>query len=230
MLSVKQDGEKTHTLTVTELASHSHSYRTVHTSNFSTPVGTLPQGNSNGVDRWNDYVPVGDSNSAIGNTGGDQAHNNLQPYVVTNFIIKAKQISMTAAKVIDNLNSTSSLDALSANQGKVLNENKLNFGYSTKVSDASIPVNKLRFTVLEVSGVGSFYVSLKNYYTSIDGKIITSFVIGQANTQNNVNVTSIVPAINRRDYFNYISELQVFSNAESATTFVHIGVFYIPND
>lgn len=230
MLSVKQDGEKTHTLTVTELASHSHSYRTVHTSNFLTPVGTLPQGNSNGVDRWNDYVPVGDSNSAIGNTGGDQAHNNLQPYVVTNFIIKAKQISMTAAKVIDNLNSTSSLDALSANQGKILNENKLNFGYSAKVNDTSIPVSKLRFTVLEVSGVGDFNIKLNKYYTLIDGQIITSFIIGQANTQNNINVTSIVPAINQTNYYNYLSELQVFSDAKTATTFVHIGVFYIPND
>lgn len=42
--------------------------------------------------------------------------------------------------------------------------------------------------------------------------------------------TSIVPAINQTNYYNYLSELQVFSDAKTATTFVHIGVFYIPND
>lgn len=154
----------------------------------------------------------------------------MPPNVVTNFIIKAEQVSMTAAKVIDNLNSTSSLDALSANQGKHLNETKLNFGYSAKVSNTSIPANKLRFTVLEVSGVGDFNIGLNEYYASIDGQVITSFVIGQANTQNNINVTSIVPTINQANYYNCLSGLQVFSNAKSATTFVHIGVFYIPND
>lgn len=219
MLSVKQDGEKTHTLTIDEMPNHVHNLRTSNqTGNHSD--GFIHNGS---YELSNEVMSTKD-------TGGDQAHNNLQPYVVTNFIIKAKQISMTAAKVIDNLNSTSSLDALSANQGKILNENKLNFGYSAKVNDTSIPVSKLRFTVLEVSGVGDFNIKLNEYYTLIDGQIITSFIIGQANTQNNINVTSIVPAINQTNYYNYLSELQVFSDAKTATTFVHIGVFYIPND
>lgn len=217
----KTGGEETHTLTVNEMPAHNHLSR-------AAAPGTASGFGDGLVGLTNSYSQ--DPNFSTANSGGGEAHNNMQPYIVLNYIIKAETSSYTLSKVVDNLNSSSNTDSLSANQGKVLNENKLNFGYSTKVSDASIPVNKLRFTVLEVSGVGSFYVSLKNYYTSIDGQIITSFVIGQANTQNNVNVTSIVPAINQRDYFNYISELQVFSKAESATTFVHIGVFYIPND
>mgnify|MGYP002706597395 CR=1 FL=1 len=52
--------------------------------------------------------------------GGGQAHNNLQPYIVSNYIIKAKQTQAVAATVIDNLTSESSTDALSANQGRVL--------------------------------------------------------------------------------------------------------------
>lgn len=54
--------------------------------------------------------------------GGNQPHNIKQPYVVCNFIIKAKQSSGLVATVVDNLNSTSETDALSAKQGKVLKE------------------------------------------------------------------------------------------------------------
>lgn len=44
------------------------------------------------------------------------------------YIIKVKQSSGVVATVVDNLNSTSQIDALSANQGKILNEK---FNYST---------------------------------------------------------------------------------------------------
>lgn len=52
--------------------------------------------------------------------GGGQAHNNLQPYIVSNYIIKAKQTQAVVATVVDNLTSESSTDALSANQGRIL--------------------------------------------------------------------------------------------------------------
>lgn len=58
--------------------------------------------------------------TTTGNVGGGQAHNILQPYIVTNYIIKAFQSAGTVATVVDNLNSTSTTDALSANQGNVL--------------------------------------------------------------------------------------------------------------
>ena len=46
----------------------------------------------------------------------------LQPYTTFNFIIKAKQSSGLVANIVDNLNSTSTTDALSSNQGRVLKE------------------------------------------------------------------------------------------------------------
>lgn len=55
------------------------------------------------------------------NTGG-QAHNNLQPYETDVWIIKARQSSGVVATVVDNLTSTSSVNALSAKQGKVLDD------------------------------------------------------------------------------------------------------------
>lgn len=66
-------GAKTHTLTTTEMPSHSHS--------FSTAVGVMANKNFTGTG----FNPITNDSSSvsIGNTGGGAAHNNLQPYIVT---------------------------------------------------------------------------------------------------------------------------------------------------
>lgn len=57
----------------------------------------------------------------------------MQPYITTYFIIKAKQNAGLVATVLDNLESDSTTDALSAKQGKVLNEKINNINtYSTE--------------------------------------------------------------------------------------------------
>lgn len=148
--------------------------------------------------------------------------------------MKIRKIAQTpglVATVVDNLTNSSNVDALSANQGKILNENKLNFEYSKKTGDISILVNKMRFTVLEGAAMGSnVEIDFSSMYSSLNGTVVTSFVIGQVNTQSNVNVTSLVPTINQGIYWNYVARVRVFSNAPSATTLVHVGVFYIPNE
>lgn len=60
-------GEKTHTLTIQEMPEHNHTARS-HTGT-GTGDGMLLNGNS--------YVV--DENFKTGNTGGSQAHNNIQP-------------------------------------------------------------------------------------------------------------------------------------------------------
>ncbi len=61
-------GFKTHTLTVAELAAHTHSEVTVGWSSGVTATGGPEAGN------------FGSVGTATGSTGGGTAHNNLQPY------------------------------------------------------------------------------------------------------------------------------------------------------
>lgn len=97
----KTGGAKTHTLSATEMPSHTH---TGTTSTDGSHVHSLSGKNNLGADtgsRGVQWAPELDTSSAgvnaagshnhsftTASAGGGQAHNNLQPYQVTNFIIK----------------------------------------------------------------------------------------------------------------------------------------------
>jgi len=71
-------GEEKHVLTVSEMPSHQHSLQNAHD-------GGGTEGNSANWDR--EHIASGADYTS--NTGGNQPHNNMQPFYVVNYIIYA---------------------------------------------------------------------------------------------------------------------------------------------
>ena len=97
----KKYGEKEVTLTVDHIPPHNHSL-TAHGSDGTGNMvsQSIGNGGSRVVASW-----------VIGNTGGGQPHNNMQPSIAMVFIIKAYEITPADVNVVDSLDGNSTTDA-----------------------------------------------------------------------------------------------------------------------
>ena len=85
-------GEEYHTLTQPEMPAHNHTVQAAMTGNSNTPLNSVLANV-----RKNKYAADPDNNTPmdpnmISPTGGSQAHNNLQPYLVLEYIIALEGI------------------------------------------------------------------------------------------------------------------------------------------
>jgi Microcystin-dependent protein len=94
-------GQAAHTLTISELAQHTHNPNASNTSGnlvFPATLSPVPSHNIWAITTQNPYVAAPGTNlvsmnaGCIGNTGGSQPHENRQPYTVLNFIIALQGI------------------------------------------------------------------------------------------------------------------------------------------
>lgn len=195
-------GEKTHTLTIAEMPEHSHLY--INDGKFG-----INSGASANSPTWGETLTT--TGATTGSAGEGQAHNNLQPYIVQNYIIKAAQSSGVVATVVDNLTSTSATNALSANQGKVLSDkitpkyaivttttnSSISGGFAVLLNDISDSQGNLfslsNNQILVGDGVSKVRISGGIF---VDGPQETGYVWGKILKGNNVCNTYIAPYAN----------------------------------
>lgn len=98
----KTGGEKEHTLTIAEMPSHNHAQR----------LGDNGTITGSGSYDWSmsDTARNYDGSDLAQSTGGNQPHNNLQPYQVDNWIIKAFHSGVVTATTENSLSSNSTLN------------------------------------------------------------------------------------------------------------------------
>lgn len=114
----KTGGEKTHTLTQSELAAHRHGFQ------GGSALFTQPDQGVKGLGSGNLWVEgVGAITTTSTDGGANQPHNNMQPYMVLNYIIKVIQYTPVQGVIENSMDSNSTTDApsIAAVKNYVLN-------------------------------------------------------------------------------------------------------------
>ena len=102
----KTGGEKTHTLTQNELAAHRHGFQ------GGAALFTQPDQGVKGLGSGNLWIEgVGAIPTTSTDGGANQPHNNMQPYMVLNYIIKVIQYTPVQGVIENSMDSNSTTDA-----------------------------------------------------------------------------------------------------------------------
>lgn len=89
-------GVESQTLALNELPQHTHTLR-ASSANGTTdqPAGNLPARNPSGIPQFATVADADLAAGAVSSVGSGQAHNNLQPYIVVNYIIAIQGVYPT---------------------------------------------------------------------------------------------------------------------------------------
>jgi microcystin-dependent protein len=89
----ERGGEQAHTLSISEIPTHTHVLNGTSNTAVNTPANTTVLGKSNPQNQYAAAANLVAMNSqSIGNTGGSQAHLNMQPFLTLSFCIALQGI------------------------------------------------------------------------------------------------------------------------------------------
>lgn len=198
----KTAGEKTHTLTVDEMPSHTHDVAIA--VNNTVAGGARYYFNSAGTTS----APITDkaawSNSLTAKAaGGGQAHNNLQPSLTLNYIIKAKNTVVVKGDVIQETDTASTTNVYSAKaidnklktnittgqevatneyeDGKQVFAKKIDIGSLPNATRKTVETGLSNVKVIKLHGIArdsSLQIPLPFVYTELPSCIGVMFVNG----------------------------------------------------